>query len=76
MPNKMLNNFQKKSPLERFLLVISMLVFLGYFTLGLIVIFWRNFPIDIKTSYRIALGVVLIIYSFTRLMRFFNSNKE
>jgi len=67
---------KKKSLIERFLLIITILVFLCYFFLGVMVIFWDKFPLDIKMSYRIALGVILIVYSFIRFFRFYNSNIE
>ncbi len=70
------NNMKKKSLIERFLLIINILVFLSYFFLGVMVIFWDKFPFDIKMNYRIALGVVLISYSIIRFFRFINSNKE
>ena len=70
------NNFQKKSLKERFLLVIGILFFLLYLGLGLIIIFWKDFPIQMKPSYRIAFGIILIVYSFLRFLRFFNANKE
>ena len=69
-------NQQKKSPKERFLLVIGILFFLVYLFLGLTVIFWEKLPLDIATPYRIALGVILIVYSFLRFMRFFTSKTE
>jgi hypothetical protein len=73
-----LNNFQKKSLKERFLLVMGMSIFLGYFVLGLIIVFWNfissnKFPIFMEPMYRVALGVVLIGYSYIRFLRFFNS---
>jgi len=76
MLNKIFNNMKKKSLIERFLLIITILVFLCYFFLGVMVIFWDKFPLDIKMSYRIALGVILIVYSFIRFFRFYNSNIE
>ncbi|MFT6748963.1 MAG: uncharacterized membrane protein (DUF485 family) [Flavobacterium sp.] len=69
-------NFKKKSLKERFLLFIGILFFLIYLTLGLIIIFWRDFPIEMKTEYRIAFGILLIVYAFIRFLRFFNSNNE
>jgi hypothetical protein len=69
-------NQQKKSPKERFLLVIGILFFLVYLVLGLIVIFWEKFPIEMDRPYRIALGSILIVYSFLRFMRFFNSDNN
>lgn len=76
-----LNNFQKKSPKERFLLVIGILFFFLYLCLGLIVIFWEkifsnDFPFVMALKYRIAFGVVLIVYSFLRFFRIFNSNED
>jgi len=76
MLNNFINNIKKKSLIERFLLIISVLVFLSYFFLGLIVIFWDDFPFVIKMNYKIAFGVILIIYSFIRFFRFFNVNNE
>ena len=71
MLQKAVDNFKKKSLKERFLLVIGILFFLVYLTLGLIVIFWKEFPIEMQSSYRIAFGVILIVYSFLRFLRFF-----
>jgi undecaprenyl pyrophosphate phosphatase UppP len=71
-----INNFKKKSPKQRFLLIIGILFFLGYLVVGTIIIFWKNFPIVMPTNYRVALGVVLIVYSFLRFSRFFNSNND
>ena len=74
MRNKIGINFMKKSLKERFLLVIGILFFLMYFVLGLIIIFWKNFPFAIQPNYRIAFGLLLIVYSFIRFTRFLNSN--
>jgi uncharacterized membrane protein (DUF485 family) len=67
---------QKKSPNERFLLVLGILIFMVYFVLGSIIIFWKNFPFHIETQYRIAFGVLLIVYSFLRFVRLLNANKN
>ena len=74
-------NFKKKSPKERFLLIIGILFFFVYLFMGIIVIFWdfifpRNFPIAMPSVYRMTFGVILIVYSFLRFYRFFNSNNE
>jgi len=57
------------------------LFFLIYLVLGLIVIFWdvifiKPFPIAMQPIYRMAFGVILIVYSFLRFYRFFNSNND
>jgi uncharacterized membrane protein (DUF485 family) len=76
MLNNSTENKEKKSLKERFFLVIGVVFFLVYLALGLAIIFWKNFPIDMKPSYRIAFGVVLIVYSFIRFYRIVNDNKD
>jgi undecaprenyl pyrophosphate phosphatase UppP len=81
MLRKVIHSIQEKSLKERFLLVIGILFFLIYLVLGLIVIFWdllfiKQFPIIMQPVYRMAFGVLLIVYSFFRFFRFFNSNKD
>lgn len=72
MISELTDKFQKKSLKERFLLVIGILFFLIYLTLGLIIIFWKSLPLALEYKYRIAFGVLLIVYSFLRFLRFFN----
>lgn len=69
-------NIQKKSPKERFLLVIGILFFVLYFVLGLFIIFMKNFPLDMPQTYRIAFGVLLIVYALIRFMRIINDGKD
>ncbi len=76
MLKKTLDNFQKKSLKERFLLVIGMMFFLIYLTLGLIIIFWDELPLSMPYNYRVAFGVILILYSFLRFIRFFNKEEN
>ena len=81
MLKNVLNNFQEKSLKERFLFVLGFLFFFLYLVLGLVVIFWdliflKKFPLLMLPIYRIALGVVLIVYSFLRFVRFYNSNRD
>ena len=72
MISKLIENFQKKSLKERFLLVIGILFFLIYLTLGLLIIFWKSLPLTLEYKYRIVFGIILIVYSFLRFLRFFN----
>lgn len=69
-------NFKKKSLKERFLLVIGMLFFFLYLVLGLIFIFWKNIPITMQPNYRIAFGILLILYAYIRFTRFFATQKQ
>ncbi len=64
-------NEMKKSLKERFLLIIGVLFFLVYLVLGLIVIFWKEFPLNLQPAYRMAFGILLIVYAFIRFLRFF-----
>lgn len=70
---KIIDIFMKKSLKERFLLFIGVLFFLIYLTFGLLIIFWDKLPLQLTQNYRIALGLILIIYAFLRFIRFFNS---
>ena len=76
MLNKGIKEFQKKSLKERFLFVMGMAIFLAYLILGLVFIFWKSMPILMDFNYRIAFGVLLIVYAFIRFFRVFNSNNE
>jgi hypothetical protein len=76
-----LKSSEKKSPKQRFLFIIGILFFSLYLFMGVSVIFWemifsKNFPILMSSNYRIALGIILIAYSFLRFYRFFNSNSN
>ncbi|MCF6129039.1 hypothetical protein L1S35_05090 [Flavobacterium sp. AS60] len=75
MISKFIENFQKKSLKERFLLVIGILFFLIYLTLGLLIIFWKSLPLTLEYKYRIVFGILLIVYSFLRFLRFFNKEE-
>jgi uncharacterized membrane protein (DUF485 family) len=75
MSSNLVDNMKKKSPKERFLLVIGIVFFLLYLLLGLAVIFWKEFPLAMEFKYRIALGVLLMVYAMIRFLRFYNDNK-
>ncbi|MBC7744313.1 MAG: hypothetical protein H7096_04360 [Flavobacterium sp.] len=60
---------EQKSPAKRFLFVLGLGMFILYFALGLTIIFWKDFPIQLSIGYRIAFGVLLIAYSFIRFVR-------
>jgi uncharacterized membrane protein (DUF485 family) len=73
MDNYNQNHIEKKSLKERFLLVIGMLFFAVYVSMGLIILFWDQFPLrkTMPDGYRIALGVIIMVYAFLRFIRFF-----
>ncbi len=76
MLKDMLNNIQKKSLKERFLLVLGIMFFLIYLVLGLMIMFWKKLPLNMDPMYRYAFGVLLIVYSGIRFLRLINSNTE
>lgn len=63
----------QKSPAKRFLFILGLGMFTLYFILGVIIMFWKEFPINMSQSYRIAFGVLLIGYSFLRFVRLLRS---
>ncbi len=71
-----LNNIQKKSLFERFLLVLGIMFFLIYLVLGLMIMFWKKLPLNMDPMYRYAFGVLLIVYSAIRFLRLINSNTD
>jgi hypothetical protein len=66
----------QKSPQKRFLLVFGILVFIAYFVLGLMFLFWSRNPFNINQTGRIAMGVILLVYGFFRLIRVWQSYKQ
>jgi len=49
-------------------------MFALYFVLGLIIIFWKNIPLEMDSRYRTAFGILLIVYSFMRFARLWQNN--
>ena len=76
MLKEIITNMKKKSLKERFLLVIAILFFMVYLVLGLIVLFMKDLPMNMPQNYRIAFGVLLIVYAFIRCIRIIKDNKE
>lgn len=74
MSNYYSDKKEKKSLKERFLLVIGIFFFLIYLTFGLAILFWDKLPLKMPHNYRIALGLIIIIYAFLRFIRFFQKS--
>ena len=69
------DTFRQKSPQQRFLFILGLVFFIVYLGLGLCLIFWKNMPfIDLKPSYRLLLGLLLIVYAGFRFYRIINQN--
>ena len=63
------SNRRQKSPTKRFLSVLGLAMFGFYLVLGLIIIFWKKFPIELDSTYRVLFGLLLVVYSFFRFVR-------
>jgi hypothetical protein len=71
-----LKSFQQKSPQQRFLFILGLIMFAFYMVMGVALIVWKEFPVDIERTYRIILGVLLIVYAGIRFSRLINQSEE
>ncbi|WP_246269676.1 hypothetical protein [Pedobacter panaciterrae] len=62
----------QKSPQQRFLFILGLVMFAFYLVLGLTLIVWKDMPVTIERTYRILLGVLLIVYAAIRFTRIIN----
>lgn len=44
-----------------------------YLALGLVIIFWKDFPLKLDSTYRVLFGLLLVVYSFFRFVRLWQS---
>jgi hypothetical protein len=65
----------QKSLNGRFLFVVGILFLVVYFFLGLAVMFWRKFPIEMPQNYRYIFGGLLIAYAMIRFGRLLKKSK-
>jgi hypothetical protein len=64
------NNEKQKSPKRRFLLILGVTAFIAFCVLGLMIIFWDKFPLDLPKSQRTIFGSVILIYAVLRFSRY------
>jgi hypothetical protein len=67
-----LKTFMQKSPQQRFLFILGLVMFAFYLVLGLTLIIWKDMPVTIERTYRVLLGVLLIVYAAIRFTRVIN----
>lgn len=60
---------RQKSSTRRFLSVLGLFMFAFYLGLGVLIIFWKDFPIEIDNTYRVLFGLLIVVYSFFRFVR-------
>ena len=71
-----INNFIQKSLLERFLFILGILFLILYFTLGITFIFWKDIPLTLPYTNRLAFGILLILYSLIRFFRIIKPKED
>jgi len=64
-----LKTFSQKSPQQRFLFILGLVMFGFYFVLGISLIIWADMPVTIERKYRMMLGGLLIVYAVIRFTR-------
>lgn len=65
---------QQKSPKRRFLLILGVIAFICFIALGLLIIFWDKFPLDMPQSRRTIFGSVILLYAILRFSRYLRKN--
>ena len=71
-----LRTFKQKSPQQRFLFILGLVMFTFYLILGLLLIFWKDIPFEIEKTYRILFGLLLIAYAGIRFTRLINPKED
>ncbi len=70
------NFFKQKSPQQRFLFILGLVMLSFYLALGALLIFWKDIPFDITPTYRILFGLLLIAYAILRFYRLINKKEN
>lgn len=68
--------FKQKSPQQRFLFILGVVMFSMYLALGIALIFWKSIPFEIQPTYRILFGLLLIVYAVIRFFRLMNQKNN
>jgi hypothetical protein len=70
------NNEKQKSPKRRFLLILGVTAFAGFCALGLMIIFWDKFPLQLPPTQRTLFGSVILIYAVLRFSRYLRKEPD
>lgn len=71
-----IHNFMKKSPKERFLLVIGLLILFAYILMALALFFWKKLPVNIPQMSRNLMGLLILVYAYIRFVRLLKNSNE
>ncbi|PAW92908.1 hypothetical protein CKK33_05150 [Mucilaginibacter sp. MD40] len=64
------NQEQQKSPKRRFLLILGVTAFTCFIVLGLLIIFWDKFPLEMPQTRRTIFGSIILLYAVLRFSRY------
>ncbi|GAB1464460.1 hypothetical protein [Pedobacter sp.] len=73
------DNLKQKSPQQRFLLILGVAMIILFCTIAVIVVFFGDKihldPQKFPQEYRVAFGIVLVIYAAIRFFRILRDNR-
>jgi len=64
-------NDREKSLTRRFLLILGIITFIAFLVLGLMIIFWDKFPLEMPKYQKVLFGSLIIVYDVIRVSRLF-----
>lgn len=70
------DNGKQKSPKRRFLLILGVTAFAGFCVLGLMIIFWDKFPLQLPATQRRIFGAVILVYAVLRFSRYLKKSPD
>jgi len=71
-----LNKLKQKSPKQRFLFILGLLIFCFYLVLAYLVAFWENFPLEVTLLRRRIFAGLLLLYAGFRFYRLIKKEDE
>lgn len=72
MFKNLIYRIQQKSLKGRFLFILSLTMFMLYLGMGMVIVFFDAIPLNLTYSYRLAFGILLLVYGGFRLYRVLN----
>jgi hypothetical protein len=71
-----LDKLKQKSPKQRFLFILGLLIFFFYLLLAYLVVFWDKFPLELTLNGKRMLGALLVLYASFRFYRLIKKDEE
>ncbi len=67
---------RQKSLKRRFLLILGIITFTGFCVLGIMVMFWKDMPVELTDTQRKLFGGMIILYSILRFSRLLKKDND